>query len=58
MLGCELYLNILQLEQVERKLINDEITSEEAAKLFYTTNGQKPLATNEWTQLHDLFCFI
>lgn len=46
-------MDILKLEEIEYKLENGEITSDEAAKLVYTTNGQKPWTTKEWKELRD-----
>ncbi|KZL91706.1 hypothetical protein [Clostridium magnum] len=46
-------MNILELEQIEQNLASGKITSDEAAKLIYTTNGQKPWMTKEWKNLRD-----
>ena len=51
-IGGKVQLNILELEQIEQKLINNELTSDQAAKLVYTTD-KKPWATKEWTALRD-----
>ncbi|WP_160674746.1 hypothetical protein [Clostridium sp. C8-1-8] len=46
-------MDILELEEIEHRLINGRITSDEAAKLVYPTNGQKPWMTKEWKGLRD-----